>query len=360
VGCRAFIFALALVAVPLAALADELDGSPRKTLFLILLSSGKGDEAAFRQLKSAVSSSGRVIITESAGGADLIGKLEIARTRDSQALTATVLNRGGEILIRSVQRVRAGANPTGAIDALAWDIAAAVANDRPPERVPERALRIDMPPSNRAPELEERDEEAPELEAPRLTFVAGVELGVGPWFADSSDIVRGSTTGFDFSRYGPAFTEGLDGRLKGTLNLHGGWRFFQAAGVEAAVQSSAWGNDGRGAGGAILVGGRFIGFPLQAFYRERKFELGLEVGGGYAFLGGPYYDMSGKYLSLGISGEYPIKPWLSFQVNYRMFMSFLNKFYVDYANDVTEPVKDFTAYWHTLTAGVVFRIHSRL
>ena len=358
--------AIGLLVAPYVARADEVDGAPReKTLFLILLSFGKGDEAALRQLKSELDATGRVKVTESSGGADFIGKLEIRRTPDAQTLTATVLTRGGEVLVRSSQKARSKGALAAAIELMAWDIATAVGNGRAaePERVAtpppseEPMERVDTEPVSRRqqPRYEE-----PESEPSRLSFIVGAELGGGPWFADSEKIVSGSVTGFDFSHYGPAFTRAIDGRLLGGLNLHGGWRFFRAAGIEAAVQTSAWGNEGKGAGGAILVGGRFIGLPLEAFIRDRKYDLSLELGAGYSFVGGPYYDMGGKYLSLGIGGEYRVKPWLSLQVNYRMFMSFLNRFYVDYANDVSEPVKGFTAYWHTLTVGVAFLIHTRL
>jgi hypothetical protein len=172
--------------------------------------------------------------------------------------------------------------------------------------------------------------------------------------------MRASPKGFDFSRYGPAFTHGLDGVWHPAINAHGGWRFFNAGAIEAAVQSGVWGNDGLGAGGAILVGGRLIGFPLQLINRNRKFELGLEAGFGYAFVGGPYYDMSGKYFSLGVTGEYPVTTWMSLQASYRLMIPSLSRFYVDYANDRSEPVDGFTAYWHTFTVGAVVRIRTRL
>ena len=201
---------------------------------------------------------------------------------------------------------------------------------------------------------QERASVMPRTEMKRLDVLIGLELGPSLWSADANKIITGASTGFDFSRYGPAFTSTIDGHFHAALNLHGGLRFLRFAAVEAAFQSSI-----SGSSGALLAGGRATAYPLQALQTSRAYDLGIEVGAGYAFVMGPPYDMSGSYFSLGLTGEYPVTKWLRLQVFYRLVMSFLGQFYPDYAHHITEPVDGFTAYWNTIGVGAIFRLWSK-
>ena len=108
----------------------------------------------------------------------------------------------------------------------------------------------------------------------------------------------------------------------------------------------------------MLLGLRATAYPLQALIPDRRYDVGVEIGGGYALVGGPAYDMDGTYFTLGATGEYRINPWLSAGVFYRLFTPFLTKFFVDYATNRTEAVKGFTAYWHTFGVGAT--VHFQL
>jgi hypothetical protein len=334
---------------------------------LLLMSSGRGDDAIMDLFKNAIAATGRLTVSDRSEGADLIGKLEISRARNAKTLKVTVVNRSGYVLVQSSQTVGASGSVVDAAEALAREVAAASGGESPApplpiETEPRDSVVVREPlPAPRPRASKGRSEEwatqetsaAASSESKRLDLLIGLELGVGGWSADAIGIIARASTGFDFSRYAQAFTRKLDGQWQPALNLHGGMKFLQFAAVEAAVQSSL-----AGGSGAMLAGVRLSGYPLQAFLPERTFDLGIEIGGGYAFVAGAPYDMSGSYFTLGLTGVYPLNKWLSLQVFYRLFTPFLTRFYVDYKNHITEPVEGFTAYWHTVGVGLNFRLWS--
>lgn len=186
-------------------------------------------------------------------------------------------------------------------------------------------------------------------------FVIGLEAQRGTWNADPLLLSR---QGHIPSSAAHAFTAPLHEQGTNGLNLHLGWNVLGWASLEAVLQSAVWSPFERsGTGGAGFLGGRATYFPLQHFLSEdRQWDVGLEFGGGYSIAGGPDYGMDGKYLAGAITGEFYPVAWLSVAAGYRHFVAFYDRFYYDFADNVTSDVNGFSASWGTFFIGTRFHL----
>ena len=394
------LLALALAASARARAVEVADPPPRTTvtLALVRLSFAAGDQQVEQAVEAALTGTGKLEVVRRAAGARFIGKLEIGHSRSATALELTVLARGGKTLVRARQSVPLGKSLEHGAEALAQQVVEAIAASRagqagaesaggtvvvaevpaaaapevtpaprvapapreeppaPPSRSPFSEGNLpparEPPPSPRTARADDWSGQRSQPTTPptprRLDFVLGAELGIGPWSADPARLIAGSD-GFDFTHYAPAFTNGLDKQWRPGLNLHGGWRFLGYGAVELAVQLSAWSNAGR----ANLIGVRFSGYPLKALWPKSPIDLGIEIGGGHAFVASGSYDMSGGLFTTGVTAEYPLGRWFGVVAYYRLLVPLLGRFYVDYSRDRSESV-GFTAYWNTFGIGVNF------
>lgn len=155
-----------------------------------------------------------------------------------------------------------------------------------------------------------------------------------------------------------AFTDPLHAQGTNGLNLHIGWNVLGYAAVEAVLQSGFWEPlEDNLRGGIGLLGARATYFPAQHFFpNDRLWDVGVEVGGGYAIAGGPTYGMDGKFISGALVGMFYATPWLSVSAGYRHYVTSLNRFFFDYANDVTTRVNGFNGQWGTFFIGTSFHL----
>jgi hypothetical protein len=283
---------------------------------------------------------------------DLIGRVEIARFAGNTLISVTVVSTSaGTVVVKAQNTVPPGGGLVKGAERVAALVSAALGG--PPVEAATAA-----PADTVQPPKDLRYGEVP-LEVRRLGFLAGVELGVGFWNADPTRLQQGSTTGFDLTHYAPVFTAEINNNATMALNGHIGWTFMNYGAIEAAIQSSAW--SGLGVpGGVVLAGVRATAYPLQAFLPERRFDIGVELGGGYAFISSSAYDMDGSYFTAGLTFEYYLTREVSLEAFYRLFTPFLTRFYVDYTTRRSEPIQNFTAYWNTLGVGVSFHVNTGL
>lgn len=186
-------------------------------------------------------------------------------------------------------------------------------------------------------------------------FVIGLEGQYGSWNADPNVLSQKGNIPLGIAQ---GFTAPLHEQGIGGLNLHLGWNVLGWASVEAVVQSAVWSPfDRNGTGGGGLVGGRATYFPLQHFLpKDRQWDVGLEFGGGYSIVGGPEFGMDGKYLATAVTGEFYPVPWFSVAAGYRHFFGFYDKFYYDFADNITSDVDGFSAGWGTFFLGARFHL----
>jgi len=362
---RPALFALILASASLpAAAVGGTDAARPKTVALVSTSSVRGDDSIRELFESALGASGQLAVVARADGADFVGRIDIVRSESGTTLTLVVLSRNGSILLRTHRTVPPGGSLVNAAEGIARQVIAAsrgealpadvdaAGDDAPLEEArPVRTHGRQVTNADRRPEADERG--SPEK---RFEVVVGLELGGGPWLADPTALTNASKNNFDLSQYSVAFTNTINDQWRGDLNLHAGFKFLGFGALEAAVQSSLWGSTAPTQGGAVLAGVRITGYPLEVFLPDRKFDLGVEIGGGYALLGASSYDMEGTYFTVGLTGEYRVTPWISVGIFYRLFTPFLTKFDVDYKNGISEKVQGFTAYWNTLGASATFHV----
>lgn len=367
----------------------------RKLIAVVLATHARGDQVLAELMKSALSEHSQLRVIDRSALAQFVARLRVTRSNQGTTLELAVGTRKGLLLVESSRTAPRGTSLVAAAQAIAAEVTAAVtgdagavpfiaevpaaqptARDAPsapapapaPDPVAAPAPASPAPPSPVAPAPAaptpapapsrparddwsgQHDRAGPASYPKHLDFIAGLELGGGPWFLDPSRISAASSAGFDLSRYAPAFTHTIDRRWHPSLSLHGGVGFLSYLAFEAALQSSLW----SGPGGALLAGFRASGFPLQALWPTRKFDLGLELGFGYAFLAGGSYDMSGGYLAWGLTAEVPLNSWMGLTALYRLYTPFLHTFYIDYKAGRTEPTDGATAYWHTFGLGLNF------
>lgn len=186
-------------------------------------------------------------------------------------------------------------------------------------------------------------------------FVVGLEGQYGSWNADPAVL---SEKGNIHPHVARGFSAPIHENGVGGLNLHLGWNVLGWASLEAVVHGSVWAPfDRSGTGGAGFLGARATYFPLQHFLPEdRQWDVGVELGAGYSIVGGPDYGMDGKYLATAITGEFYPLPWLSVAAGYRHFFAFYDRFYYDFADDITSDVDGFTAGWGAFFLGVRFHL----
>ena len=215
--------------------------------------------------------------------------------------------------------------------------------------------------------------------APRARAVEGFTIGlegqIGSWSVDAGQIVHGSLS----DPNGPltideaqGFAGPLDGHWRMGPNLHLGWNVLGHVAIEGAFQTAMWDAfDSQRRGGVGLVGGRVTWYPLQLVqnyvklpHRER-YDLGLELGYGYALgggntvAGGQGFGMAGAYLAYGIDFEGYIEPWVSVELDWRYYTPYWSTFYLDFNNDVTRSITGFSASWNTFGLGVSFHLSAQ-
>ena len=362
--CPTALLALAC-ALPLGALAQ----TPARTPVLVLSSThARSDDVVVELIKSALADQPTLAVAAAPGGAELVATLDVQRTARGTTLDLTVNRRSGSQLIRSRRTTPKGQSLVGAAQELAEEVAQAAHRDllRAQALAPERPqpaptaaapLIATVPPQQGAPEPRpargddwsgERKKKLVEQEHEnKLDFLAGLEVGGGPILMDPAKFAGASSSGYDLTRYGAAFATGINGRVHPAINLHAGVGFLEHLVFECVVQGSRW-----EAGSAWLTGGRFTGYPLQTLLPNRKLELGLEFGTGYSFVRGGAYDMSGAWVSLGVTGELRLGKWLGATVYYRLLAPLFKTFYVDDQNGRSEPTSAVSAGWHTLGVGL--------
>jgi hypothetical protein len=299
-------------------------------------------------------------------GADAIARLEVSWPRGHMLLTlvAKRLPSGNE-LARAEEPVQAGGSLVVAADGLAHSLANA-AGGLPPSPAPlpsdEKQLMAPAATRPRAKSAPDRwSEKLPTTDLPspekrRVGLMAGIEIGGGPWNASPLQIIAGSKNGFDFTHYASAFSATIDQQWHAAMDLHIGWNFLGFGAVEAALQTSGWNAGSPSSGGAVLAGVRATLLPVEFFLPDRNWDVGVELGGGYALVGASGYDMDGSYFTFGLTGEYYLTPAFSIGGFYRLFTPFLTRFFIDYATKLSEPVTGFTAYWNTLGVDATWHI----
>lgn len=186
-------------------------------------------------------------------------------------------------------------------------------------------------------------------------FVIGLEGSGGFWKATPAELASPTGVSLDDAR---TFTAPLDGKATFGANLHLGWNILGWVSIEGVVQGTGWdvmSRSERGGGG--LVGGRVTYFPLGHFLpAKRDWDVGVELGGGYAMLGGPTYGMDGLYLSSAVTAEYYPTPWFSVALGYRHFFTSLDRFHYNFSRDVSADVTPFGARWGTVFLGTRFHL----
>jgi hypothetical protein len=355
-----------------AAVVADAPAAP-KTIALIRLSFSPGDKAIEDLVKAALRDTGRLSPQAAMAGADFVGRLQITRESGATDLDLAVSTRAGAPVVDAHQSVLLDHSLVNAVKALAAQVVFALDGGRgssPPSNSSADPMAQTSPDSSIRPATagrvserkRERDSDATvpikEEEAPpddddyrrRFDIIAGAEFGFGPWSADPGKIISGSPNGFDFTNYAPAFTKSIDGQWHPALALHAGWKFLGYGAFELAYQGSRWASSGA----ATLWGVRFSAFPLSALWPAHKLDLGIELGGGYSFVAGGSYDMSGTYFTFGLTCEYPINKLIGVVAYYRLFTPFLKNFYIDYNSGFSEPVSGFTAIWNTFGIGLNF------
>ena len=384
---KALLFLACLL--PPAALAQ----TPARTPLLVLSAShARSDDVVVELIKSALADQPTLALAASPATAELVATLDVQRSSRGTTLDLTVNRRSGSQLVRARRTTPKGQSLVGAAQELAEEVAQATHRDllraqalaraQAQSAGPAGAAGVGAPPAAPAP-LPERPQAEPSPAAPlvaavppqagpaprparaddwsgerkkklveqehenKLDFLAGLEVGGGPILMDSSKLAGASSNGYDLSRYGAAFANGITGKVRPAINLHAGVGFLEHLPFEVVVQGSRW-----EAGSAWLTGGRFTGFPLQTLLPSRKVELGLEFGTGYAFARGGAYDMSGAWISLGVTGELPLSKWLGVTAYYRLLAPLFRTLYVDDQNGRSEPTSTVSAGWHTLGVGL--------
>jgi hypothetical protein len=328
-------------------LAAAARAESRRTVFFSGTTFARGDLEIEDLFRDALKATGRLELISRRSRADLIASLAVSRSRRGVELNLDVVSQAGV----AVAHLREVVGPGESLVDAALHMAAQVAGEPAP---PIRSAPVAAAPAS-PPRVEEsrpvRDWRSPyDSRQKRLDFLLGVELGAGPWSADPSKIVGGSDTGFDFTRYAPAFTSGIDGRWHPDLALRAGLMFLGAGSFELTWSASRW----SGSGSATLIGARLTAWIFPAFWRDRWFDLGLQFGAGYALLAGSGYDMTGGYWNLGLAAEYPLNHWLGVTGYWRLFAPFLKHFYIDYQSGLSEPTSGVTFTWNTFGVGLCF------
>ncbi len=380
--CPTALFVIAC-ALPPGARAQ----TPTRTPVLVLSAThARSDDVVVELVKSALADQPTLALADKPAGAELVATLDVQRSTRGTTLDLTVNRRSGSQLVRSRRTTPKGQSLVGAAQELADEVAQAVRRDRLRAQALAKAQAQDAGPAGAGdrPPAPERPQPAPTAAAPlvaavpppqpaaepkrprgddwsgerkqrvlaeehanRLDFLAGFELGGGPILMDPAKFASASSNGYDLTHYGAAFAKGITGKVRPGVNLHAGVGFLEHLAFEFVVQGSRW-----EAGSAWLTGGRFTGYPLQTLLPNRKVELGLEVGTGYSFVRGGAYDMSGAWLSLGVTGELPLTKWLGVTAYYRLLAPLFKTFYVDDQNGRSEPTSAVSAGWHTLGVGL--------
>ena len=398
---RTALVLLLLASAPFAARAAEVADSPgtlKQTLMLVVLTLAHGDAALGKLVQSALVETGQVKLVRKAQSAQLIAKLAVARGHGDLDLDLGVFRRDGTPLVLIHERVPPSRRPSDGARSIARQVAAAIRGEPPGAQSPTAAPdeSSSSPPRERSATPARKDAASPfvaevpladapsasaEPPAPResrrasrerpfaaaasensgprshfgpdpetnhLDFIIGINFAGGPWAADPARLASGSSSGFDLTHYAPSFTRTLDGHWHGGLDLHAGVRFLGYCSFEAAFQNALWG----GNNGVALKGVRIAGYPLAAVLPLDRLDLGLEFGAGHAFVASGPYDMSGPYVTLGFTGEYALTRSIGVTVYYRLAVSLLTHFYVDYNNDLGEPTSVFANYWNTFGVGI--------
>lgn len=194
-------------------------------------------------------------------------------------------------------------------------------------------------------------------------FTVGLDLARGGWSVDEGSLVSASREAVNpFAARG--FASPLTSASRNGVHLHMGWNILGHALLEFAFQTSFWeAFDSNQRGGVGLVGGRATYFPLEYLLHQprRQYDLGVELGGGYALGGGNdglgnAFGMDGKYLQFGLTGEWYAATWFSLSIGWRYFMPFWDRFYYDFNHSVTVPVSGFHAGWNTVNLGFNFHM----
>jgi hypothetical protein len=326
--------------------------APRRTIFLVRTTSARGDRDIEGLVRAALDATARLKVVGTQAGAALIGKLVIRRRAGALELDLEI-SQPGKASMHLQESVAAGESVIDGAMRLAASVAAPPpapgASGAGEAAAPRPRLKMREP--STAPEEDARDWRSPfDSSEKRLDFVLGLDLAEGLWSADPAKIISGSDTGFDFNHYAPAFTRGLDGRWHPAFSLHGGLMFLGAGALELAWSTSRWSNGGS----ATLVGARLTGYPFPGIWPARWFDLGLEFGAGTALIAGNSYDMTGGYLTLGLSAEVPLRHWLGVTLSYRLIAPFLKHFYIDDSRGLSEPTSGVWFYSNAFALGLNF------